>query len=69
MKSLYTLYRKSKLGYKVFISYILLIVVTVVVLSTIVISVSTSAIERLADNNTLQMIKQVNENIELYIRE
>ncbi|MDA3846393.1 MAG: sensor histidine kinase [Vallitaleaceae bacterium] len=63
------LYRNRKVSHKIFIVYIILIAVTIVLLSTIVISVSSNAIEELADSNTLQMIKQVNASIELYIEE
>lgn len=62
------LYRNLKISHKIFMNYFILLGVTIVVLSAIVISVSTKAIEESTDNNTLQMVKQVNSSIELYIK-
>lgn len=62
------LYRNLKISHKIFMNYFILLGVTIVILSAIVISVSTKAIEESTDNNTLQMVKQVNSSIELYIK-
>lgn len=67
MNKLLIYYKNRKLREKILINYLVVIIMTIVALSTIVITVSSNSVEELADNNTLQLIKQVNNNIEFYI--
>lgn len=67
MNKLLIYYKNRKLREKILINYLIVIIVTIVALSTIVTTVSSNSVEELADNNTLQLIKQVNNNIEFYI--
>ena len=57
-------YRNRKVSQKIFINYIMLIVITVATLSAIVITVSSNALEKSADSNTLQVVKQVSGSID-----
>lgn len=67
MNKILEFYNKRKLREKLLINYISVIFVTIVGLNAIVTSISGNSVESLADENTYQIIKQVNNNIEFYI--
>ncbi|WP_461207481.1 sensor histidine kinase [Clostridium sp. DL1XJH146] len=67
MNKILSFYNNRKIRSKMLINYICIIFVTIVGLSTIVTSISGNSVENLADKNTYQIIKQVNNNIEFYI--
>ncbi len=68
MKAIKKFYGSLKVRNKILFSFIWLMVVTIVLLSAIVISIATKSVRESLDNNTRQMMNQVNEGMELHIK-
>ncbi|GMQ60068.1 sensor histidine kinase [Vallitalea sediminicola] len=64
---LVNLYRNSSILYKIMFNYIIIILLTVITLSWLNFNRISKSLEEVTNNHTLQMVKQVQNNIEFYI--
>lgn len=68
MMKLMTFYRSRSVREKILINYIAMIILTIVILISIITYVSSKSLEETADKYTLQLVKQVNNNVEFYLK-